>query len=67
MAAHGDFFGKKYNGTMVPLNNLSDEDIANVLTYVRSSFGNTGDTVTIDAVRRVRSESPTPAALPSFE
>ncbi|HEX7862246.1 MAG TPA: copper-containing nitrite reductase [Verrucomicrobiae bacterium] len=59
--------GKKYNGTMVPLNNLSDEDIANVLTYVRSSFGNTGDAVAIDAVRRVRSESPTPVAGPSFE
>ena len=52
---------------MVPLNNLSDEDIANVLTYVRSSFGNTGDAVAIDAVRRVRSESPTPVAAPSFE
>src|SRR5688572_9073411 len=59
--------GKKYNGTMVPLNNLSDEDIANVLTYVRSGFGNAGDAVAVDAVRRVRSESPTPVAAPSFE
>ena len=59
--------GKKYNGTMVPLNNLSDEDIANVLTYVRNSFGNSGDAVALDEVRRVRSESPTPTAAPSFE
>jgi len=58
---------KKYNGTMVPLNNLSDEDIANVLTYVRNSFGNSGDAVAMDEVRRVRSESPTPTAVPSFE
>ena len=35
--------GKNYNGTMVPMNYLSDEQIANVLTYVRNSFGNTGD------------------------
>jgi nitrite reductase (NO-forming) len=55
--------GKKYNGTMVPLNTLSDEDIANVLSYVRNDFGNAGDPVSVDNVRRIRSESP--AAAPS--
>jgi len=54
--------GKKYNGTMAPLNYLPDEDIANALTYVRNSFGNSGDAVTIDEVRRARSEAPAPAA-----
>jgi nitrite reductase (NO-forming) len=50
--------GKTYNGTMVPLNNLSDEEIANVLTYVRNSWGNSGDAVSIDKVRRIRTEAP---------
>jgi nitrite reductase (NO-forming) len=54
--------GKKYNGTMAPLNYLSDEDIANVLTYVRNDFGNSGDAVTPQEVRRVRGELPPPAA-----
>ena len=54
--------GKKYNGTMMPLNNLSDEEIANVLTYVRNSFGNSGDAVSVDAVRRERSQAPAPVA-----
>jgi nitrite reductase (NO-forming) len=54
--------GKKYNGTMTPLNYLSDDDIANVLTYVRNSFGNSGDAVTSAEVRRTRSEVPPPAA-----
>ena len=53
--------GKKYNGTMVPLNYLSDEDIANVMTYVRNSFGNSGDAVSIAEVQRIRSEAPPPA------
>jgi mono/diheme cytochrome c family protein len=44
------------------LNNLSDPEIANVLTYVRNSWGNSGDPVTPDEVRRVRSETPAPAA-----
>src|ERR1043165_8923014 len=38
--------GKKFNGTMAPLNNLSDDEVANALTYVRNSFGNSGDAVT---------------------
>lgn len=54
---------KKFNGTMLPLNYLPDDQIANALTYVRNSFGNSGDHVTADEVRRVRSQLPqTPAA-----
>jgi nitrite reductase (NO-forming) len=52
--------GKTYNGQMIPLNYLSDEDIANALTYVRNSFGNSGDAVSIAEVRRIRSEAPPP-------
>jgi nitrite reductase (NO-forming) len=53
--------GKKFNGTMIPLNNLADEEIANVLTYVRNSFGNSGDAVSPASVRKARSEAPVAA------
>lgn len=43
--------GKKYNSVM-PALGLSQDDIANVLTYVRNSFGNKGDLVTLDDVKR---------------
>jgi nitrite reductase (NO-forming) len=49
--------GKNYNGIMTPLNYLSDEQIANVLTYVRNSFGNSGDAVTVAEVAKVRTET----------
>jgi nitrite reductase (NO-forming) len=52
--------GKKYNGIMIPLNYLTDDQVANVLTYVRNSFGNQGDPVTVEEVRKVRSELPPP-------
>jgi nitrite reductase (NO-forming) len=54
--------GKSYNGQMIPLNYLSDVDVANVLTYVRNSFGNSGDAVNLAEVRRIRSEAPPPAS-----
>lgn len=47
--------GKKYNGVMPPVA-LNDEQVANVLTYVRNSWGNSGDPVRVDEVRRVRAE-----------
>jgi len=54
--------GKTFNGIMIPLNYLSDEQAANVLTYVRNSFGNSGESVSIDEVRRIRSETAAPEA-----
>lgn len=58
--------GKKYNGIMAPMNYLPDDEIANVLTYVRNSWGNSGDPVTVDEVRRIRGEAPA-APIASFE
>jgi nitrite reductase (NO-forming) len=52
--------GKPYNGQMIPLNTLTDEEVANVVTYVRNSWGNSGDAVTVNEVRRIRSEAPAP-------
>jgi nitrite reductase (NO-forming) len=56
--------GKKYNGTMVPLNYLTNEQIANAMTYVLNDWGNTGDAVSAEEVRRVRSEAPPPPPNP---
>ena len=54
--------GKKYDGIMIPLNYLTDEQVANVLTYVRNSWGNSGEAVTVQEVSRIRKEAPAPAA-----
>ena len=47
--------GTTFNGMMTPwAGALSDAEIAAVLTYVRSSFGNSADAVTEAAVAEVR-------------
>ena len=43
-----------YDSVMPPVVQLTDEQVANVLTYVRSSWGNTGETVSADEVRLER-------------
>jgi nitrite reductase (NO-forming) len=45
--------GMKYNSTMPP-QALSDEEVAQVLTYVYSHFGNQGKPVTADEVKAAR-------------
>ena len=47
--------GKNYNGIMPPVS-LGEEQVANVLTFVRNSFGNTGDAVSVDEVRKVKGD-----------
>lgn len=46
--------GEKYNNAMVPHNFLTDQQIADVLTFVRSSFGNTSGPVTPAEVAALR-------------
>ncbi len=48
--------GKEYNGVM-PALELSNEQVANVLTFVRNSWGNKGDMVTPEEVQLVRSSN----------
>ena len=43
------------NGVMPPVM-LNDEQVAQVLTYVRNSWGNSGDIVTVDEVRQVHAQ-----------
>lgn len=53
--------GKKFNQVMPPLPQLTDEQVANVLTYVRNSFGNKGEVVTPAEVAEVKaSKDPAP-------
>jgi hypothetical protein len=46
--------GTTYNSMMPPVAGVSDGDIADVLTYVRQSFGNQGNPVSADQVKAVR-------------
>jgi len=43
-----------FNGTMPRHDFLKDEDIANILTYIRKNFGNQADAVTTDEVKAQR-------------
>ncbi len=49
--------GKTYNGVMTAWAQLSDQEIADVLTYVRSSWGNSAGAVTVDEVKTVRDQT----------
>ncbi len=46
--------GTVYNAVMPPMSYLSDQDLADILTYVMLSWGNTGEPVTRDEVAAVR-------------
>ena len=55
--------GMKFNNSM-PAFPLSDQDIANVLSYVYNSFGNAGLSVTPGEVKFLRTEAPEPSGPP---
>ncbi|MEM6805878.1 MAG: cytochrome c [Bacteroidota bacterium] len=48
--------GEVYNGVMIPHNHLSDQEIATILTFVRTSFGNKSSPVMEEEVARVRAQ-----------
>jgi nitrite reductase (NO-forming) len=43
-----------YNSVMPPMSQLNDDEVANILTYVRNAWGNKGDAVTAAEVKHVR-------------
>jgi mono/diheme cytochrome c family protein len=50
--------GDRFNNTMPPLGTvLTDQQIADVLTYVRNNFGNDGSAVTTAEVKAVRAKT----------
>jgi len=48
--------GTTYDSVMPPVVQLTDEQVAHVLTYVRNSWGNTGEAVSLDEVRLARED-----------
>jgi mono/diheme cytochrome c family protein len=48
--------GEKFNGVMPAQTQLTDEQIADVLTFVRNSFGNKASIVTLAEVKAVRAK-----------
>jgi nitrite reductase (NO-forming) len=60
--------GKKYNGTMIAFPKLSDQEIADVITYARNSWGNRDtNAVTAHEVGSLRPATPTALAANPFE
>ncbi|HEX6704848.1 MAG TPA: copper-containing nitrite reductase [Albitalea sp.] len=55
--------GQEYNSVMPPMNQLNDDEIANILTYVLNSWDNPGGRILTEDVRKVRATKP--AAAPS--
>ena len=55
--------GQDYNSVMPPMNQLNDDEVANILTYVLNSWGNAGGRVSSDDVKLQRAS--TPAAKPA--
>jgi mono/diheme cytochrome c family protein len=49
--------GETFNNAMPPLPHLTDQQIADVLTYVRNSFGNKASVVTPAEVKVIRSKT----------
>ena len=46
--------GKYYSNNMPPQANLKDEEIADILTYIRNSFGNKASAITPAEVKDIR-------------
>ena len=62
--------GATYNGVMPPVSGLSDKDIADVVTYVNNSWGNTGPTVTdaeVAAIKKQYADRKTPWTAAEYE
>ena len=54
--------GKDYNSVMPPMSQLTDDEIANIATYVLNSWGNPGGRVTKEEVAQIRKTKPAAAS-----
>lgn len=55
--------GTEYDSVMPPMSQLTDDEVANILTYVLNSWDNPGGQVTKEEVAKTRAQpAPTPAA-----
>jgi len=53
--------GKDYDSVMPPMSQMTDDEIANILTYVLNSWGNAGGRITKEQVAKIRANTPRPA------
>ena len=53
--------GKAFNSVMPPMSQLNDDEIANILTFVRNNWGNTGTAVSAAEVAGIRKTTKRPA------
>ena len=53
--------GTEWSSVMPPMSQLNDDEVANILTYVYGSWGNSGAVVTADQVASVRAKGGQPA------
>jgi len=52
--------GATYNSVMPPMSQLNDDEIANILTYVTNSWGNSGTAVSSEQVKQARDKTKRP-------
>lgn len=52
--------GNVFNSVMPPMSQLNDDELANILTFVRNSWGNKGDAVSADEVKQLRESTRRP-------
>ena len=52
-----DIDGESYHNVMAPHAELTDQEIADVLTYVRNSFGNKAKAITAAEVKAIRAKT----------
>lgn len=57
MNTHEEIDGEEYSNVMAPYNFLKDQEISDLLTYVRNSFGNKASAVTVGDVKYVRAKT----------
>lgn len=50
--------GKDYNSVMPPMSQLRDDEIANILSFVKTSWGNSGERVRKEDVTAIRNATP---------
>ena len=56
--------GSEYDSVMPPMNQLNDDEVANILTYVYNSWDNPGGRISTDEVKKQRATA-APAAAPA--
>ena len=57
MTGEVDINGDTYHNVMAPHNDLTDQQIADVLTYVRNNFGNKASAITAAEVKAIRAKT----------